>query len=256
MPGNWQMYGYDVPDYTNVTYPIPLDPPFVPDLNPVGLYLREFTIDKKRLRGRVYLNFDGVNGAFFVYVNGHQAGFSKVAHMPAEFDITPYLNEDLNLLAVKVYKWSDATYLEDQDCWRLSGIFRDVYLLTVPKEHIRNIVARPTPLRRMVAYLGPFRWLILLVAALCVTSNVLSLWGPNLAGSAINEAAAGKGMVNFERVRYYAMRMLFCYACSSLLTISIHAIMMKFHYSAYRRSMQQHVSGQQDDPLEIRRIQA
>ena len=81
-------------------------------------------------------------------------------------------------------------------------------------------------LRRMVAYLGPFRWLILLVAALCVTSNVLSLWGPNLAGSAINEAAAGKGMVNFERVRYYAMRMLFCYACSSLLTISIHAIMM------------------------------
>ena len=81
-------------------------------------------------------------------------------------------------------------------------------------------------LRRMVAYLGPFRWLILLVAALCVTSNVLSLWGPNLAGSAINVAAAGKGMVNFERVRYYAMRMLFCYACSSLLTISIHAIMM------------------------------
>ncbi|MBR5379209.1 MAG: DUF4981 domain-containing protein [Clostridia bacterium] len=144
VPGNWQMYGYDVPDYTNVTYPIPLDPPFVPDLNPVGLYLREFTIDKKRLNGRVYLNFDGVNGAFFVYVNGHQAGFSKVAHMPAEFDITPYLNGDMNLLAVKVYKWSDSTYLEDQDCWRLSGIFRDVYLLTVPKEHIRNIVARPT----------------------------------------------------------------------------------------------------------------
>ena len=81
-------------------------------------------------------------------------------------------------------------------------------------------------LRRMIAYLGPFRWLILLVAALCVTSNVLSLWGPNLAGSAINEAAAGKGMVNFEKVKYYAMRMLFCYACSSLLTISIHAIMM------------------------------
>ena len=144
VPGNWQMQGYDVPHYTNVTYPIPLDPPFVPDETPVGLYCRSFEIAPSQLEGRVYLNFDGVNGAFFVYVNGQQAGFSKVAHMPAEFDVTEFLTEGTNLLFVKVFKWSDATYLEDQDFWRLSGIFRDVYLLSVGKNHIRNVVARPT----------------------------------------------------------------------------------------------------------------
>ena len=144
VPGNWQMFGYDIPQYTNVVYPIPLDPPYVPDDNPVGVYCRTFEVSGKQPDGRLYLNFDGVNGAFFVYVNGRQVGFSKVTHMPSEFDITPYCTEGTNMLMVKVHKWSDATYLEDQDFWRLSGIFRDVYLLRVPQNHIRNLIARPT----------------------------------------------------------------------------------------------------------------
>ena len=143
VPGNWQMYGYDVPEYTNVTYPIPLDPPNVPDANPIGLYRRFFEVSQKDLSGKIHLNFDGVNGAFFVYVNGNFVGFSKVSHMPAEFDITPFCEEGLNELMVKVHKWSDATYLEDQDFWRLSGIFRDVYLLKRPASHIVNLIARP-----------------------------------------------------------------------------------------------------------------
>lgn len=142
VPSNWQMYGYDIPQYTNVVYPIPMDPPYVPDENPVGVYRRVFTLPEKWEDKRVFLNFDGVNSAFYVYVNGEMAGFSKVAHMPAEFDITEYVNPGENLIVVKVFKWSDGTYLEDQDFWRLSGIFRDVYLLGVPKTTIRNVTAR------------------------------------------------------------------------------------------------------------------
>ena len=142
VPANWQMMGYGIPQYTNVVYPIPLDPPYVPDENPTGLYRRWFYLPDGWENGRVYLNFDGVNGAFYVYINGVNVGFSKVSHMPAEFDITDYVHAGDNLVAVKVFKWSDATYLEDQDFWRLSGIFRDVYLLGVPKTHIRNLVAR------------------------------------------------------------------------------------------------------------------
>jgi len=143
VPSNWQMHGYDVPHYTNVNYPIPFDPPFVPDENPVGCFRRWFTLSEKWADRQVFLNFDGVNSAFYVWVNGEFVGFSKVAHMPSEFDITPHLVSGENLIAVLVYKWSDGTYLEDQDFWRLSGIFRDVYLLGVPKTHIRNIIARP-----------------------------------------------------------------------------------------------------------------
>ena len=142
VPSNWQMYGYDVPQYTNVRYPIPMDPPYVPDENPVGIYRRVFTLPESWEDKRVFVNFDGVNSAFYVYVNGEMAGFSKVAHMPAEFDITEFVNPGENLIVVQVFKWSDGTYLEDQDFWRLSGIFRDVYLLGVPKTTIRNISVR------------------------------------------------------------------------------------------------------------------
>lgn len=144
VPSNWQMLGYGIPQYTNVCYPIPLDPPHVPDDNPTGLYRRWFHLPDGWAEGRVYLNFDGVNGAFYVYVNGARVGFSKVSHMPAEFDITSYLRAGDNLIAVKVLKWSDATYLEDQDFWRLSGIFRDVYLLGVPAAHIRDVATQAT----------------------------------------------------------------------------------------------------------------
>ncbi|MBQ3668853.1 MAG: DUF4981 domain-containing protein [Clostridia bacterium] len=142
VPGNWQMQGYDIPHYTNVTYPIPLDPPYVPDETPIGLYCRTFEISAQQLKKRVTINFEGVSGAFFVYVNGQLKGFSKVSHMPAEFDISDALEEGTNLLMVKVHKWSDSTYLEDQDFWRLNGIFRDVYLLLTEETYIRNIIAR------------------------------------------------------------------------------------------------------------------
>ena len=139
VPGNWQMSGYGIPQYTNVAYPIPLDPPFVPDDNPVGLYRRWIRLGEDIGDKRVYLNFDGVNSCFYVYVNGEEVGFSKVSHMPSEFDITDFVQPGDNLIAVKVFKWSDGTYLEDQDFWRLSGIFRDVYLLTVPTSHVRDV---------------------------------------------------------------------------------------------------------------------
>ena len=139
VPGNWQMSGYGIPQYTNVAYPIPLDPPYVPDENPVGLYRRWIYLGEDIAEKRVYLNFDGVNSCFYVYVNGEEVGFSKVSHMPSEFDITEFVQPGDNLIAVKVFKWSDGTYLEDQDFWRLSGIFRDVYLLTVPASHVRDV---------------------------------------------------------------------------------------------------------------------
>lgn len=141
VPANWQMHGYDIPQYANVNYPIPFDPPYVPDENPVGCYRRWFTLPEGWSNRQVFLNFDGVNSAFYVWINGSFVGFSKVAHMPAEFDITSHLVNGENLIAVMVYKWSDGSYLEDQDFWRLSGIFRDVYLLGAPKTHIRNLVA-------------------------------------------------------------------------------------------------------------------
>lgn len=142
VPSNWQMQGYGAPCYTNVNYPIPFDPPFVPDQNPTGLYRRVFTLPENWAGRRVYLNFDGVDSCYYVWVNGQLAGFSKVSHMPAEFDITALVDAGENLIAVKVFQWSDGTYLEDQDCWRLSGIFRDVYLLGVKQSHIRDVACR------------------------------------------------------------------------------------------------------------------
>lgn len=144
VPGNWQMHGYDIPHYTNVAYPIPFDPPFVPDENPVGCYRRFFTLPESFMDREIFVNFDGVNSAFYVWVNGEPVGFSKVSHMPAEFNITRFLTGGENLIAVQVFKWSDGTYLEDQDFWRLSGIFRDVYLLGVPKLHLRDVRTEAT----------------------------------------------------------------------------------------------------------------
>lgn len=128
VPSNWQMHGYSIPVYTNVQYPIPYDPPFVPDDNEIGCYRKRFTIPDLWKEKNVYLTFDGVDSCFYVYVNGRKVGFSKVPHMPSQFDITKYLIEGENTVCVKVFKYSDGTYLEDQDMWRLSGIFRDVYM--------------------------------------------------------------------------------------------------------------------------------
>jgi beta-galactosidase/beta-glucuronidase len=144
VPGNWQLAGYDRPQYTNVLYPYPLDPPHVPDRNPVGIYRREFEIPESWHERQTLLTFDGVDSAFYCWVNGRPAGFSKGSHMPAEFNITPHVRRGRNRLAVQVFKWSDASYLEDQDMWRLSGIFRDVHLTSVPALHLRDLFVRTT----------------------------------------------------------------------------------------------------------------
>ncbi|MBR3692446.1 MAG: DUF4981 domain-containing protein [Clostridia bacterium] len=131
VPSCWQMtYKYDLPIYTNVNYPIPLDPPFVPDENPTGLYVRDFTLPASFRGGRTHIRFEGVDSAFYLYVNGSEVGYSKGAHMPSEFDISPYLTEGSNRIALKVLKFSDGTYMEDQDMWRMGGLWREVYLLS------------------------------------------------------------------------------------------------------------------------------
>lgn len=130
VPSNWQMYGYDVPQYVNVTYPIPLDPPHVPSENPCGVYSRTFYVPETFSGRRTHIVFEGVDSFFYLYVNGRKIGFSKVPHMPSEFDITDFLVPGENTLTVMVLKWCDGTYLEDQDYIRVSGIFRDVYLLS------------------------------------------------------------------------------------------------------------------------------
>lgn len=132
VPSSWQMHGYGRPHYTNVQYPWPLDPPRVPTENPTGSYRRTFTLPPDWADRKCILRFDGVDSAFHVYVNGKLAGFGKGSRLPHEFDITPLLHADRpNLVAVRVYQWSDGSYLEDQDMWWLSGIFRDVTLLSL-----------------------------------------------------------------------------------------------------------------------------
>ncbi|WP_145513193.1 beta-galactosidase [Yersinia massiliensis] len=140
VPANWQRHGYDTPIYTNVQYPIPVDPPRVPEENPTGCYSREFTLAPDWLAsGQTRIIFDGVNSAFYLWCNGSWIGYSQDSRLPAEFDLTPYLQAGNNRIAVLVLRWSDGTYLEDQDMWRMSGIFRDVSLLHKPDIHLRDI---------------------------------------------------------------------------------------------------------------------
>lgn len=142
VPSNWQIHGYGRPNYTNIAYPFSVDPPYVPDENPVGLYRTLFDLPDKWSGRRIFLNFDGVCSAFYVWVNGRLVGFSKCSHMPAEFDVTDQVRKGENLLAVQVFQWSDGSYLEDQDMWRLSGIFREVSLFSLPPVHIRDAAVR------------------------------------------------------------------------------------------------------------------
>lgn len=137
VPSCWQMLGYDRNQYTNVSYPIPFDPPYVPDENPCGAYIKKFSMDIQGDR-EYYLNFEGVASCYYVWVNGKFVGYSQVSHSTSEFLITPYLKQDENIIGVLVLKWCDGTYLEDQDMLRMNGIFRDVYILDRPKEHIRD----------------------------------------------------------------------------------------------------------------------
>lgn len=142
VPSCWQTSGYDQLHYTNVNYPIPYDPPFVPDDNPAGLYIRDFRIGEAWETKDKYVVFEGVNACFYVWVNGVFVGYSQGSRMPAEFDISAYVRAGANRMAVLVLKWCDGTYLEDQDVWRYSGIFRDVYLLARDTDHIRDVFVR------------------------------------------------------------------------------------------------------------------
>jgi beta-galactosidase/evolved beta-galactosidase subunit alpha len=143
VPSCWQMHGYGRPHYTNVQYPWPIDPPFVPSENPTGSYRRSFTVPASWAGKQIILRFDGVDSAFHVWVNGKAVGFSKGSRLPAEFDITPcLLDGKANSIAVRVYQWSDASYMEDQDMWWLSGIFRDVMLIAFDKNGISNLQIR------------------------------------------------------------------------------------------------------------------
>ncbi|HUV66185.1 MAG TPA: glycoside hydrolase family 2 TIM barrel-domain containing protein, partial [Sedimentisphaerales bacterium] len=143
VPANWQMHGYGRPIYTNIRYPFPASPPYIPhDYNPVGSYRRDFAIPGQWKDRQVFLHFDGVKSAFYVWVNGRKVGYSQDSMTPAEFNVTEYLKPGENTLAVEVYRWSDGSYLEDQDMWRLSGIYRNVYLFAAPQVHIRDFCVR------------------------------------------------------------------------------------------------------------------
>ncbi|MFC5401403.1 glycoside hydrolase family 2 TIM barrel-domain containing protein [Cohnella soli] len=138
VPSCWQVNGYDQLQYTNINYPIPCDPPYVPDRNPAGLYAREFEVPEQWADKDKYIVFEGVNSCFYVWVNGSFVGYSQGSRVPAEFRLTG-LRSGINRIAVMVLKWCDGTYLEDQDAWRYSGIFRDVILLARDREHVRDV---------------------------------------------------------------------------------------------------------------------
>jgi len=138
VPGVWQMDGYDTHQYTNIRYPFPFDPPYVPQDIPCGAYVHNFEYHREKKAPKAFLNFEGVDSCFYVWVNGAYAGYSQVPHATSEFDVTDVLNEGENTLAVLVLKWCDGSYLEDQDKFRMSGIFRDVYLLKRPEKTIRD----------------------------------------------------------------------------------------------------------------------
>ena len=134
VPGVWQNYGYDNHQYTNARYPFPFDPPYVPQENPCGAYICEFSYEQNEDAPRACLNFEGVDSCFYVWMNGSYVGYSQVSHSTSEFDVTELIKNGSNKLAVLVLKWCDGSYLEDQDKFRMSGIFRDVYLLKRPKQ--------------------------------------------------------------------------------------------------------------------------
>jgi len=146
VPSNWQMRGYGIPIYTNVTYPYSINTKEIPKIdhnyNPVGSYRINFIIPGSWGDREVIIHFAGVKSALYIWINGKKVGYSQGSMTPSEFNITEYINPGNNILAVEVYRWSDGSYLEDQDMWRFSGIYRDVYLYSTPKVHIRDFFAQ------------------------------------------------------------------------------------------------------------------
>lgn len=138
VPSVWQMAGYDTHQYTNIRYPFPFDPPYVPQDIPCGAYVHTFEYSRDEKAPKSFLNFEGVDSCFYVWINGSYIGYSQVSHMTSEFDVTDVLQDGTNTVAMLVMKWCDGSYLEDQDKFRMSGIFRDVYILKRPKQAISD----------------------------------------------------------------------------------------------------------------------
>jgi beta-galactosidase len=142
IPSNWQLQGYGRPIYLNIQYPKSINTKEIPNINheynPVGSYRKKFIVPKKWRNRNIFIHFDGVKSAFYLWINGKKVGYNQGSMTPAEFNITSFLKDGENLIAVEVYRWSDGSYLEDQDTWRLSGIFRDVYLFSTANVHIRD----------------------------------------------------------------------------------------------------------------------
>ncbi len=139
VPSCWQMHGYDIPYYTNVNYPYPVDPPYVPDENPCGVYRTVFSLEKPWLMRHTHIVFEGVCSCLYLYINGQYVGMTQGSHLQAEFDLTPYVRAGENVLTAKVLKWCAGSYLEDQDFFRLNGIFRDVYLLSREPDAVGDV---------------------------------------------------------------------------------------------------------------------
>ncbi len=140
VPSCWQIHGYENPNYTNINYPFPCDMPYVPNINPMGMYQREFEVTD--IEKETYIVFEGVCSCAVLYINGEYVGFTQGAHLQSEFNISKFVKKGANTIRVNVYKWSVASYLEDQDFFRFNGIFRDVYMLSRPKGHIKDIDIR------------------------------------------------------------------------------------------------------------------
>jgi beta-galactosidase len=140
VPSNWEMQGYDKPIYKSAVYPFrPVNPPHVPkDYNGVGCYQKSFTVPANWRNMNVSLHFGGVSSAYKLWINGKFAGYAEDSFLPSEFNITPYLQDGENIISVWVIRWSDGSFLEDQDQWRLSGIHREVYLMAEPKIRIAD----------------------------------------------------------------------------------------------------------------------
>lgn len=145
VPSCWQLEGYGKMHYTDVLYPFALNPPFVPDENPTGIYFRDITLDSIQEKERVILKFNGVDSAFRLHINGKEAGYSKVSRLPAEFDVTEYVKKGNNRITVTVVQFSDGTYLEDQDMWWLSGIYRSVEMYRIQEDTLRDIIVDTLP---------------------------------------------------------------------------------------------------------------
>lgn len=212
VPSVWQMHGYDRHQYTNESYPFPLDPPYVPRENPCGAYRHRFAWHRDAEAPRAYLNFEGVDSCFYVWLNGSYVGYSQVSHSTSEFDVTDFLREGENLLAVLVLKWCDGSYLEDQDKFRMSGIFRDVYLLKRPEEGIFDYFVK-TRLNREAGeaeveiFLAPLHETVSLKAA------IEDADGKMVAGTSCEAAPAcrGKAVLTLRDIRLWSAETPYLY---------------------------------------------